>query len=442
MDIKNKKYLVVGLGKTGIETIRFMNDKNLDVRGSDISSADKLPAEINDLYDSGVKFELGSHSDDYLNWCDEIVLSPGVSLNSPFISKAVGLNKKIISEIELASRFIEQPIIAITGTNGKTTTTSLIGQILSSSGYRVFIGGNIGTPLISIAGHSSDYDFIVLETSSFQLQAIDKFKPFISVFLNISPNHLDHHKDFSEYLISKTNIFRNQTEDDWAIINTTDQLIKNHVSGIKARTILFGKNESNNLSVTGNNLISFRNELFNLNGLKLKGDHNLENAMCAVAVAKLTGCENETIEDTIKNFEPLPHRIEYIGNHLGLDVYNDSKSTSPDATLKAMDSISPPIILLAGGKDKGTDYSVLKTSINKKVKHLILFGEAKTSIKDQIGDSVCTTIANDLEEAVKTAFSISSENDTLLFSPACSSFDMFKSYEERGEEFKKIVENI
>ena len=442
MEKDTKKYLVVGLGKTGTETIKFLNNNNIDVRGSDTSSADKLPAELKELYKSGIKIELECHSDDYLHWCNEIILSPGVSLNTPFISKAVSLNKKIISEIELAYQFIEQPIIAVTGTNGKTTTTSLISKILSRSGYRVFTGGNIGTPLISIADNSSDYDFIVLETSSFQLQTIDKFRPYISVFLNISPNHLDHHKNFNEYFRSKMNIFKNQTEDDWAILNTSHKLIKSHLLDIKAKAILFGEKESGELAVTDNNIISFRNEDFDLNGLKLKGAHNLENAMCAIATAKLVGCENKIIEETIKNFSPLPHRIEYIGNHLGLDVYNDSKSTSPDAVLKAIESISPPIILLAGGKDKGMDYSVLKGALSERVKHLILFGEAKTRMKEQVGDCVCTTITNNLDEAVKTAFSISCENDSLLFSPACSSFDMFQSYEERGKEFKKIVENV
>ena len=442
MENTAKKYLVIGLGKTGIETIKFLNKRGIDVRGSDISAPQNLPAEVNELCEAGIKIELGSHSDDFLNWCEVIILSPGVSVNTPFISKAVDAGKKIISEIELASSFIKTPVIAITGTNGKTTTTSLIGEILSHSGYRVFIGGNIGTPLISVADKESDYDFIVLETSSFQLQTIDRFRPYISVFLNISPNHLDHHKDFNEYLFSKMNIFRNQTKNDWAIINTGSDIIKNHLSCINARTVTFGGQESNELAVSGDNIISFRNESFDLNGLKLRGVHNLENAMCAIAVAKLVGCEHKTIEETVKGFNPLPHRIEFIGNHLGLDVYNDSKSTSPDATLKAMESISPPIILLAGGKDKGTDYSVLKSTLNRKVKHLILFGEAKTRMKEQIGDCVCVTVANDLEEAVKEAFSVSSENDTLLFSPACSSFDMFQSYEERGEEFRKIVENI
>ncbi len=437
-----KKYLVIGLKKTGIETIRFLKGKNIEVRGSDLSSADNLPDEINGLCSSGVQIEFGRHSESYLKWCDEIVISPGVSPNTPFIRKALDLGKKTISEIELAYQFIEKPIIAVTGTNGKTTTTSLIGEILSSSGYRVFVGGNIGTPAISIAHRSSDYDLILLETSSFQLQTIDRFRPHIAIFLNISSNHLDHHRDFNEYFSSKMNIFKNQTEDDWAIVNTDHERVRYHLPDVRSTVVPFGKDKNNELAITGNNLISFRDDKFDLNGLMLRGTHNLQNAMCAISAAKLLGCKNKAIEDTIKGFRPLPHRIEYIGNHLGLDIYNDSKSTNPDATLKAIESVPSPIILLAGGKDKGMDYSVLKSALGSKVKHLILFGEAKTRIKQQVGDRVRTTMVSDLNEAVKTAFSVPCGNVTLLFSPACSSFDMFESYEQRGGIFKEIVKSI
>lgn len=442
MNKNTKKYLVIGLKKTGIETIKFLKNENIEVRGSDLSFANNLPVEINELYHSGIQIELGRHSDQYLEWCDEIVLSPGVSLNTPFAQKALASGKKVTGEIELAYQFIKKPIIAITGTNGKTTTTSLIGDILSRSGYKVFVGGNIGTPVISIAHRSPDYDFIVLETSSFQLQTIDRFKPHIAIFLNISSNHLDHHKDFNEYFRSKMNIFKNQTKGDWAIVNTDYPPIRNHLPSIKSKVVTFGQDADNELAITGNNLISFREDEFDLNGLILRGEHNLQNAMCAIAAAKLLGCKNKVIEDTIKSFKPLPHRIEYVGNHLGFDVYNDSKSTNPDATIKAIESVPSPIILLAGGKDKEMDYSVLKSALGSKVKHLILFGEARTRIKEQVGDCVCTTVVNSLNEAVRAAFSTSHDNVTLLFSPACSSFDMFESYEQRGGAFKEIVKNL
>jgi UDP-N-acetylmuramoylalanine--D-glutamate ligase len=443
MEKEKMNYLVVGLGKTGIETLKFIGQRGFNPRGTDNSPRKLLDDKaIIGLMESGIKIEFEAHSDEYLEWADELIISPGVSINTPYLVKAKKLNKIIVSEIEFAARFISKPIIAITGSNGKTTTTSLISEILKNSGFNIFTGGNIGTPLISAAPNAEEYDFIVLETSSFQLQATDKFKPFISVFLNVSPNHLDHHKDFDEYFHSKTKIFKNQTSDDWAIINSGDENIKKCTGDIKSEIIGFGNGSEIENIVLNSHIVEFRNEKYDLTGMKLIGEHNLDNAMCAIAASKIAGCSKEIIEKTIVGFEPLPHRIEYIGRHRGVNVYNDSKSTSPGATLKALESISPPIILLAGGKDKGTDYKVLTSTLNQKVKHLVLFGEAKKRMKQQLGMSVDTTIANSLEEAVETAFLNSSDNDSILLSPACSSFDMFSSYEERGEVFKKIVENI
>ena len=443
MKTENKNYLVVGLGKTGIETLKFLSRRGLKARGTDSSAKSSFNKEtIESLISLGIELEFGAHSDSYLEWADELIISPGVSINTPFLVKAGGLNKRILSEIEFAAGFINRPIIAITGSNGKTTTTTLISEILRNSGFNIFTGGNIGTPLISIAENAGEYDFIVLETSSFQLQATYKFRPFISVFLNISPNHLDHHKDFEEYFSSKTNIFKNQTSDDWAIINTGDELIKSYADNIKSKIVCFGCSTDQSDITLEDKTALFRNERYDLSKIKLIGEHNLDNAMCAIAVSKIAGCDKDIIEKTILEFNPLPHRIEYIGKHHGVDVYNDSKSTSPGATLKALNSISPPIILLAGGKDKGSDYNVLTGPLNKRVKHLVLFGEAKKRMKQQLGAAVDTSTAESLEEAVEKAFSNSSTDDSILLSPACSSFDMFSSYEERGEVFKKIVQNI
>lgn len=443
MNTENLNYLVVGLGKTGTETLKFLTGRYLKAKATERSSESPLDKEtMQDLRRSGIEFEFGVHSDEFLEWADVLIISPGISINTPYLKKAGKLNKKIVSEIEFASWFNNAPIIAVTGSNGKTTTTSLISEILKNSGLNIFTGGNIGTPFISAVDNGNVYDYMVLETSSFQLQTIEKFKPYISIFLNISQNHLDHHQDFEEYFKSKTNIFKNQTPDDWAIINLGDAGINKYSNNIRSSVIGFGNggkggNIRRNLSI-----VEFRGEKYDLSGMKLIGEHNLENAMCAVAAAKIVGCDREVIEETIRNFDPLPHRIEYIGKHRGINVYNDSKSTSPGATIKALECISPPIILLAGGKDKGTDYNVLTSTLNKKVKHLVLFGEAKKRMKLQLGKTVDTTISGTLEEAVRTAFLNSSENDSILFSPACSSFDMFSSYEERGEVFKEIVKNF
>ena len=439
---ENKNFLVVGLGKTGIETLKFLSRRGLSSRGTDSSPRSSFDENIiNSFTGSGIELEFGAHSDSFLEWADVLIISPGVSINTPFLSKAGNLGKKIVSEIEFATEFINAPVIAITGSNGKTTTTTLISKILENSGFNIFTGGNIGTPLITVAHNADEYDFIVLETSSFQLQATEKFRPFISIFLNISPNHLDHHLDFEEYFNSKTKIFSNQTEDDWAIINSGDELISAYAENIKSKIVRFGSSGPGNIHLDGKAAV-FMDEKYDLSKIKLIGEHNLDNAMCAIAAAKIAGCKKDTIEQAILEFEPLPHRIEYIGRHRGVDVYNDSKSTSPGATIKAINSISPPIILLAGGKDKGTDYKVLSGPLNERVKHLVLYGEAKKRMEQQLGTTVDTTVADSLEEAVAKAFSNSIKDDSILLSPACSSFDMFSSYEERGEVFKKIVQNI
>ena len=439
---ENKNYLVVGFGKTGIETLKFLSKRGLSARGTDSSPISSFDENIiNSITGSGIELEFGGHSDSFLEWADVLIISPGVSINTPFLSKAGKLGKKIVSEIEFATEFINVPVIAITGSNGKTTTTTMISKILEKSGFNIFTGGNIGTPLISVADNADEYDFIVLETSSFQLQATEKFRPFISIFLNISPNHLDHHLDFEEYFNSKTKIFSNQTEDDWAIINSGDELISAYADNIKSKIVRFGSSGPGDIRLDGKTAV-FMDEKYDLSEIKLIGEHNLDNAMCAIDAAKIAGCEKDKIEQAIIEFEPLPHRIEYIGRHRGVDVYNDSKSTSPGATIKAINSISPPIILLAGGKDKGTDYKVLSGPLNERVKHLVLYGEAKKRMEQQLGATVDTTVADSLEEAVAKAFSNSIADDSILLSPACSSFDMFSSYEERGEVFKRIVQNI
>lgn len=442
MKLNNKRFLIVGLGKTGIETLKFLKSKGGLVRATDISALEQLSEEVKELIDAGYEIETGSHSEENLVWADVVIPSPGVSFNTPFIQKAIELEKEVISEIELAYRFLKKPIIAVTGSNGKTTTTSIIAQILKRNGKNIFLGGNIGTPLITIAEKDGNLDYLVLELSSFQLQGTKNFKPFIALLLNISPNHLDHHSNFDEYFYSKMKIFSNQTENEWAILNLNDKKIKEFSKNLEAKKIGFGNNSSQDEITLRNDEVYFRNEVYNLKGIKLIGKHNLENAMYAIAATKILGCEKDKTVEAIVNFNPLPHRIEYIGTINGVKIYNDSKSTSPGATLKALESLNQPIILLAGGKDKGISYEILRDTINKKVKHLILFGESKLRMKKQVAKCVPATLADSLEEAVKSALSNSKENDSLLFSPACSSFDMFKSYEERGREFKKIVENL
>ena len=442
MELKDKKALVVGLGKTGIETALFLYGRGAEVRVSDISPIENLKEEAELLKTKGIYLEAGGHSDETFLWADMIVLSPGVPFNVPSVGKALEAGIEVISEVELASRFIKKPIIAVTGSNGKTTTCTLIAHILKSSGKKVFLGANIGTPLISIAGSDDEYDILVLELSSFQLQGTARFRPGIAAVLNVSPNHLDHHASYREYIESKMKIASNQTEDDWFIYKASDEVINTQISVIKAKKVPFGTALSENGVSYSDCSVRYGGESYDLRGMKLRGYHNIENIMAAIAATRLSGCEPASIRQAVIEFDPLPHRNEYLGEIQGAYFYNDSKSTSPAATLSALESHRAPVILIAGGKDKGVSFDPLKGAIKEKVKLLILIGEAQNRMRSELGEDVPSILADTLEEAVLSVVKNLAPRDTVLLSPACSSFDMFNSYEERGRRYKKIVENI
>jgi len=442
MELNKSKVLVVGLGKTGQETVRFLIGRGADVRISDINARENLIKEIDEFEKQGVYIETGFHSTETFLSSDLIVLSPGVSINLAQVRDAMGKGIEVISETELAYRFINKPVIAVTGSNGKTTTCNLIARIFESAGKRVFLGGNIGTPLIQIAKKDHDFDVLVLELSSFQIQFIRKFKPYIGIILNISPNHLDHHENFEEYVESKMRLFSNQTNQDWAVYNADDVIIKSYLSTINSRKVSFGKEPKENGVYYDGKLVRFESSAYDLTDMKLIGTHNIENSMAAVAAARIFGCPPELIEREIREFAPLPHRIEFVRDISGARFYNDSKSTSPNATLRALESFSNGIILISGGKDKGLNFDILKDKIEKKVKYLILFGESRFRIQKELGSEVDTALVSSLEDALEKARVKMKRGDTVLFSPACSSFDMFISYEERGRIFKEIVQKL
>jgi UDP-N-acetylmuramoylalanine--D-glutamate ligase len=442
MELEKRKILVVGLGRTGLETVKFLLGKGAKIRASDITSLENLPKEINDFVRMGVGVETGFHRRETFLWADTVVLSPGVSVNIPPVQEAVARGIEVISEIELASRFIKTPMIAVTGSNGKTTTCNLIASILEKGGRKVFLGGNIGTPLIEMAEKDHGYDFLVLELSSFQIQGISDFKPYIATILNLSPNHLDHHRDFQEYAQSKMKLFLNQDGGDWAIYNADDDIIGEYLPAIKSKKIPFGKEPMENGVFYDGSCVSFGEDRYDLSGMKLLGAHNIENAMAAVAVSRIVGCRPAQIEKEISEFNPLPHRIEFVRSLKGAQFYNDSKSTSPGATLRALECFTSPIILISGGKDKGLNYDVLKDEIRNKVRLLVLFGESRFRMHGQLGSCSDTSLASSLEEALETAIAAMNSGDTVLFSPACSSFDMYSSYEERGRVFKELVQRL
>jgi UDP-N-acetylmuramoylalanine--D-glutamate ligase len=442
MELKNRKILVVGLGKTGKDTVNFLLEKGGQVRVSDSSPIEKIRGEVELLEQRGVEVEAGMHTVETFLWAETIVLSPGVPFNVPQVQMAMAEGIEVISEVELAWRFIETPIIAITGSNGKTTTSTLIARILERNGKRVFLGANIGTPLIQIAECSDKFDVLVLELSSFQLQGIKSFRPDVAIILNISPNHLDHHESFDEYVESKMKIYSNQTEDDWFVYNKGDEVIKKYLPGVRSRKVPFG-NDCSQEGVTYNGSeITFRDHVYDVRGIKLMGSHNVENIMAAIAGTVILGCNPLLIQEEIKNFEPLAHRNEFIREIEGAKFYNDSKSTSPAATLRALESLPCPIILIAGGKDKGVSFEPLKELVKEKVRFLILLGESKQRMKEEIGDGIPNVLAGSLNEALDITLQNVTSKDSVLFSPACSSFDMFTSYEERGMKFKEIVENL
>jgi UDP-N-acetylmuramoylalanine--D-glutamate ligase len=390
----------------------------------------------------GVKLESGGHMLETFLSADTIVLSPGVPFNIAPVAEAIKNGMEVISEVELASRFIRKPTIAVTGSNGKTTTSTLIARILEESGKKVFLGANIGTPLITIADDFESYDILVLELSSFQLQGIETMRPHVAVILNISPNHLDHHSTFDEYVESKMKIFSNQTVEDVSIYKADDEVIKKHLYKIKSFKIPFGNSPGERGLFYDGRGIKYGDEYYGLEGMKLMGYHNVENIMAAIAATRVVGSYPAVIKKAVLEFNPLPHRNEYLGKKMGASFYNDSKSTSPGATLRALESLPSPIILIAGGKDKSVSFVPLKETIEKKVKFMVLVGESRFRMEKELGGKVGTALAGSLEEALERTLENLDPGDTVLFSPACSSFDMFQSYEERGRRYKEIVRNI
>ncbi len=440
MELEKNKFLIVGLGITGKETLKFLHSRGANVKATDSRKIEQLEPEITNLASQGAQVHCGSGFPELFQWADIIVLSPGVMFSLPEVIKAKRLGKTVISETEFAWRFVSKPVIGVTGTNGKTTTTLLLSEMLKQSGIKAFTGGNIGTPLVSVAGKDSEFDFLLLELSSFQLQGTIDFAPHVAVMLNISPNHLDHHKDMKEYRAAKFKIFANQSEKDWAVLNSSDHEVVNGAEKICASKISFaGPNADVQYEKEE---IKFRDTSFSLKRTKLKGTHNRENIMAAVATAILCGCDADAIQQSIDKFRPLPHRMEFVLNLNGVDIYNDSKSTSPFATLRAIESLPSPIVLVAGGKDKQISYECLKKVVATKVKGVVLMGEVKEKMRAEFEGLTETVCVDSIEDAALNAFEMSGKGDTILFSPACSSFDMFSSYEQRGELFKELIRNV
>ena len=444
MELKDKTVLVVGLGRTGRDSARFLAQQGARVLVSDLHPEAALRAEMAELQDVEIEYRLGGEEPDCLDGVDYVIPSPGVGRQNALLQEASARWIPILSEIELAYRFSGAPVIAITGTNGKSTTTTLVGEILRAAGKKVFVGGNLGVPFIRAV--SDDWDWIVLEISSFQLEWVNEFRPRVAVLLNLSEDHLDRYASFAEYGATKARIFEAQTSSDTAILNRDDPSVWEMRKRLKPRVVSFGFAEVGEGAFAGPNELIWRDdgdeERFSLADVKLHGIHNLENMMAAVTAAKSIGVACDAIQTVLNRFPGLEHRLEFVREKDGVAYYNDSKGTNVGAVVKSLESFSAPVILLAGGVDKGGSYAPLERQIKERVRRLVLFGAAKGIIARALGGLTDTVIVEDLATAVRDAAIHSQPGDVVLLSPACSSFDQFKNYAERGRAFKTLVQKL
>jgi UDP-N-acetylmuramoylalanine--D-glutamate ligase len=446
-ELRGKRVLVVGLARTGVATALFCAARGAIVTATDTRTEKEFGETLAPLRAAGIKIELGVHRENTFLDQDLIVPSPGVPADAPLLQAARAKGVTIWSEIELAGRFLRGRLIGITGSNGKTTTTSLIEHILRSAGFPTILAGNIGTPLISCVEQSIDQTITVAELSSFQLELIESFRPNISVFLNLTPDHLDRHRTLESYGCAKARIFENQTEVDFAVLNADDPATTPYAP-TKPQVYWFSRKQrvAQGAFVRENEVI-FRqagNEgvVLKLQDIPLDGAHNLENVLAAVAATRLAGADAASIANGVRSFAGVEHRLEFVAEIAGVRYYNDSKATNVDAAVKALDSFPGRILILLGGKDKGSDYTVLQKPLRDKAILALLIGAAADKIETQIAGSVAIERAGTIERAVEIASHAARPGDLVLLAPACASFDQFQNYEHRGRVFKDLVHQL
>jgi UDP-N-acetylmuramoylalanine--D-glutamate ligase len=457
MEVKDKRVLVVGLGKSGVASALFLESRGARVTVSDAKREDQLRGEIPALLDRGITVETGKHGERTFGSQELIVVSPGVPSDLAALQHARSLGIPIIGEIELTARFLQGKIIAITGSNGKTTTTTLTGEIIASGGRKTLVGGNIGTPAITFVEQSSPDTWVVLEISSFQLETIECFHPHISAVLNLTPDHLDRHGSMERYIAAKARIFENQNPEnqeagDYAVLNADHEATRALAKGIKPQVLWFSrKQEVERGAFVKHGAIVYRDsadrerepvEIMPLAEISLKGAHNVENVLAAVAIGMAAGVEPSAIRRAVKEFRAVEHRLEYVATLRGVQYYNDSKATNVDATIKALESFPANVHLILGGRDKDSDYRELIPLIAGRVKRVYTIGEAASKIEAQIGGAAPVLRVGTLEAAVREAAEVASVGDVVLLAPACASYDQFSSYEHRGRAFKELVQSL
>ena len=447
MELKGKKVLVVGLGKSGLAAALFLRRRGAQVTVSDVRSAEALAKDIPALLEEGIMVEAGGHGLLTFRRQDLIVVSPGVPLDTPELAQVKRFGLPVIGELELAARFLRGKSVAITGSNGKTTTTSLLGEILEEAGFPTLVGGNIGVPVVALIEESTPETWSVLEVSSFQLESTEQFRPDIAVILNITPDHLDRHGTFENYALAKERIFAAQTAGDFAVLNADNVRAAAAAPRSTAQVYWFSMErpvEQGAWVEEGH--VVYRSSkdaptesIIPLSGISLKGEHNVENVLAAVCAARLAGAAVEPIRRAIKNFKAVEHRLEYVATLNGVDFYNDSKATNVDATAKAVAAFNTPVLLILGGKDKNSDYTQISELLRSHVRAVYTIGSAAAKIESQLRGVVPLHSCETLDKAVSAAATAAHPGEVVLLAPACSSFDQFESYEHRGRVFKELV---
>ena len=451
MNVEGLRTVVVGLARSGLAVSRFLSERGARVTVTDQAGAGALGRFVEEARGLDVRLELGGHHEATFETADLIVLSPGVPHTLAPLRAARKRGVEVIGEMELASRFIDTPIVAVTGTNGKTTTTELIGHMLASCGMEVFVGGNIGNPLIEIADKHADLDVVVAEVSSFQLDTMASFRPHVAVLLNITPDHLDRYTGLEGYANSKGRLFMNQEETDFAVCNGNDALVRRQCAGVRSRVLSFYARPPENGQPGEGALITPRQIAVSMPDLaqgridlgrtSLIGPHNRENCAAAVLASLAMGASFEGVQQALDGFQALSHRLEPVGTVRGVSFVNDSKATNVDAVIRALECFPRPVVLIMGGRNKGYDFTALREHVRRHVRRLIVIGEASEEILSALAAEPADGAdkAGDLGAAVRLAFESARGGETVLLSPACASFDMFGSYAERGETFRRLV---
>jgi UDP-N-acetylmuramoylalanine--D-glutamate ligase len=448
VDFRGKRVTVVGLARSGVAACKVLVARGATVLATEQSPAEKLRVDLSDLQRLGVRLETGGHTPESILGADLLVVSPGVDLRLPLFTRARATGIPMWSEVELAYRLTTARFLAVTGTNGKSTTTSLLGAMVEAAGLPGVVAGNIGTALCEVVPALTSSHWVVAELSSFQLETIVEFRPHVAVLLNLAPDHLDRYDSVEDYYAAKARIFLNQTPDDFAVLNADDPLVVRYAQGIRSRLRLFSRLRTvgDGSFLRGDRLVVRRDgrsePVCETSRIRIQGVHNVENSLAAAAAASAVGVPAGAMASALSSFPGLPHRLELVAEVDGVRYVNDSKGTNVGAVVKSLEGYEGGLILIAGGKDKGGDFTPLRPLVETRVKTMILIGQARAKIRAHLDGACPMEEAASLEAAVERAAQIAAPGETVLLSPACASFDMFRDFEERGEVFRRAVRGL